>query len=145
MLRAVLAHLVGFIVDLALGVRRSEDAKDLEIALLRHRFRLLQRHAGRPPRLSRWEQLTLRDQTRASSSSARSGSLRPYRMGRCAAATGSAVCSMTTTGRRPEPPRACGYGFRTLREIRPAQLRTHARPGPSQPRASETGRKVIET
>jgi transposase InsO family protein len=56
---AALAHLVGFVADLVLGVRRTKDAKDLEIALLRHQLRLLQRHAGRPQRLSRWEKLTL--------------------------------------------------------------------------------------
>jgi transposase InsO family protein len=56
---AALAHLVGFVADLVLGVRRTKDATDLEIALLRHQLRLLQRHAGRPPRLSRWEKLTL--------------------------------------------------------------------------------------
>ena len=59
MLWAVLAHLVGFFVDLVVGARRTEDAKDLEIALLRHQLRLLLRRAGRPPRLSRWEQLTI--------------------------------------------------------------------------------------
>jgi len=59
MLWAVLTHLVGFIVDLVGGARRSEDAKDLELALLRHQLRLLLRRAGRPPRLSPWEQLTI--------------------------------------------------------------------------------------
>src|SRR4051812_12216796 len=56
---AVLTHLVGFLADLVLGVRRTEDAKDLEIALLRHQLRLLLRRSARPPRLSRWERLTL--------------------------------------------------------------------------------------
>jgi hypothetical protein len=56
---AVLTHLVEFVVDLVGGVRRTEDAKDLEIALLRHQIRLLQRLSPRPPRLSRWEKLTL--------------------------------------------------------------------------------------
>jgi putative transposase len=59
MLWAVLTHLVGFVVDLVGGARRTEDAKDLEIALLRHQLRLLLRRASRPPRLSRWEQLTI--------------------------------------------------------------------------------------
>ncbi len=59
MLWAVLTHLVGFVVDLVVGARRTEDAKDLESAPLRHQLRLLLRRAGRPPRLSRWEQLTL--------------------------------------------------------------------------------------
>ena len=54
----VLTHLVGFVVDLIVGARRAERAKDLEIALLRHQLRLLQRRAGRPPRLARWEKLT---------------------------------------------------------------------------------------
>ncbi len=58
MLWSVLVHLAGFIVDLAIGMRRAEQEKDLEIALLRHQVRLLQRRASRPPRLSRWEKLT---------------------------------------------------------------------------------------
>jgi hypothetical protein len=59
MLWAILMHLVGFVVDLIGGARRPEDAKDLEIALLRHQLRLLQRRVPHPPRLSRWEKLTL--------------------------------------------------------------------------------------
>jgi putative transposase len=59
MLWMVLVHLVGFVVELICGVRHNEDAKDLEIALLRHQLRLLQRRSPRPPRLSRWEKLTL--------------------------------------------------------------------------------------
>ncbi len=56
---AVLVHLAGFIVDLAVGARRAEQENDLEIALLRHQVRLLRRRVSRPPRLSRWEKLTL--------------------------------------------------------------------------------------
>jgi len=59
MLWSALMQLVGFIVDLVIGTRRTVDAKDLEIALLRHQIRLLQRRAGHPPRLSRWEKLIL--------------------------------------------------------------------------------------
>jgi len=59
MLWAILTHLAGFVVDLAVGARRTEDAKDLEIALLRHQVRLLLRRSSRPPRLSRWEKLTI--------------------------------------------------------------------------------------
>src|SRR3954452_24383402 len=59
MLWAVLTHLVGFVVDLVINARRTEDAKDLEIALLRHQLRLLLRRSSHPPRLSRWEKLTL--------------------------------------------------------------------------------------
>ena len=55
----VVLHLLGFVVDLVVGARRPEGAKDLEIALLRHQLRLLQRRSSRPPRLSRWEKLTL--------------------------------------------------------------------------------------
>ena len=56
---AILTHLAGFVVDLAVGARRTEDAKDLEIALLRQQVRLLLRRSSRPPRLSRWEKLTI--------------------------------------------------------------------------------------
>jgi putative transposase len=59
MLWSALMHLVGFVVDLVVGARRTEDAKGLEIALLRHQLRLRRRRMGRPPRLSRWEKLTL--------------------------------------------------------------------------------------
>ncbi len=59
MLWAVLTHLAGFIGDLVGSARRTADAKDLEIALLRHQLRLLQRRSSRPPRLSRWEKVTL--------------------------------------------------------------------------------------
>jgi hypothetical protein len=59
MLWAVLAHLVGLVVDLVGSARHTADAKDLAIALLRHQLRLLQRRSPRPPRLSRWERLTL--------------------------------------------------------------------------------------
>jgi len=55
---AVLTHLAGFVVDLIVGARRAEDAKDLEIALLRHQLRLLQRRSPGRPHLSRWEKLT---------------------------------------------------------------------------------------
>ncbi len=59
MLWSVLTHLVGFIVDPVVGARRTEDSKDLEIALLRHQLRLLQRRSSRPSHLSRWEKLTI--------------------------------------------------------------------------------------
>ena len=55
---SILMHFAGLIVDLVVGARRPEQAKDLEIALLRHQVRLLQRRSSRPPRLSRWEKLT---------------------------------------------------------------------------------------
>ena len=55
----ILGHLVAFLVDLVAGGRRATDEKDLEIALLRHQLRILQRKRRRPPRLARWEKLTL--------------------------------------------------------------------------------------
>jgi putative transposase len=55
----VLMHLVGLIVDLINGARGRADEQDLQIALLRHQGRLLQRRSPRPLRLPRWERLTL--------------------------------------------------------------------------------------
>ena len=54
----VLAHLVTFLVDLVAGGRRTDRDKDLQILLLQHQVRLLQRQRP-PPRLTRWEKLTL--------------------------------------------------------------------------------------
>ena len=53
-----LTHLLGFIADLIGGMHGRADEKDLQIALLRHQVRLLQRRVPRPPRLARWEKLT---------------------------------------------------------------------------------------
>src|SRR3954464_13839934 len=55
----VLMHLAGLIVDLIGGAHGEAEEKDLQIALLRHQVRLLQRRSPRPPRLARWEKLTL--------------------------------------------------------------------------------------
>ncbi len=55
----LLLHLVMFLVDLVTVTRRTDRDKDLEILLLRHQLRLLQRERPRPPCLSRWEKLTL--------------------------------------------------------------------------------------
>ena len=59
MLWAPLTHLVGFVVDLIGGAPGEAEEKDLQIVLLRHQVRLLQRRLPRPPRLSRWEKLRL--------------------------------------------------------------------------------------
>src|SRR3954453_7716189 len=59
MVWSVVMHLVGLIVDLISGARGEAEEKELQIALLRHQVRLLQRRLPRPPRLSRWEKLTL--------------------------------------------------------------------------------------
>ena len=58
MLWCVLAHFVAFLVDLATAARPTDRDKDLEIVLLRHQVRLLQRRHPRPPRPS-LEKLTL--------------------------------------------------------------------------------------
>ncbi len=55
----VLMHLAGLIVDLIGSAHGEAEEKDLQIALLRHQVRLLQRRMSRPPRLSRWEKVTL--------------------------------------------------------------------------------------
>src|SRR3712207_5940201 len=56
----VLAHVASFVVDLlVVASPRSDRDKGLEILLLRHQVRLLQRRQPRPPRLSRWEKLTV--------------------------------------------------------------------------------------
>ena len=59
MLWFVLGHLVGLLVDLLTTTRRTEGDKDLQILVLQHQLRLLQRERPERPRLSRWEKLTL--------------------------------------------------------------------------------------
>ena len=49
----VLAHGLAVLVDLIAMGRRSADEKDLEIVLLRHQLRLLQRRHLAAPRLAR--------------------------------------------------------------------------------------------
>lgn len=55
----VCAHLAAFLIDLAIGGRRGNRDKELEILLLRHQLHLLQRRCPRQPRLTRGEKLTL--------------------------------------------------------------------------------------
>ena len=55
---SVLAQLVAVLLDLLTARRQPEGAKDLEIAVLRHQLRMLERRQP-PPRLARWERLTL--------------------------------------------------------------------------------------
>jgi putative transposase len=59
----VLMHLAGLIVDRIGGAHGEAEEQDLQIALLRHQVRLLQRRLPRPPRLSRREKLTDRPPT----------------------------------------------------------------------------------
>jgi putative transposase len=55
----VLAHMISLMIDLLVGRRRSEQAKDLEILVLRQQLRVLQRTQAHPPQPSRWEKLIL--------------------------------------------------------------------------------------
>src|SRR5918912_1665448 len=59
MVWCVLAQVFAILVDLLAMGRRSADEKDLEIVLLRHELRLLQRRQPAPLRLARWEKLPL--------------------------------------------------------------------------------------
>jgi putative transposase len=59
MVWSILLHLLGFIVDLLTATHRADQDKDVEILLLRHQLRLVQRERRQPLRLSRWEKLTL--------------------------------------------------------------------------------------
>ena len=59
MLWFVLVHLLGFFVDLLMPTGRTDREKDLQILVLQHQLRLLQRERPQPRRLSHWEKLTL--------------------------------------------------------------------------------------
>ncbi len=59
MIFSVLAHILSFLIDLLTCGRRTEQAKVLEILLLRQQLHVLQRTHTHPPRPSRWENLTL--------------------------------------------------------------------------------------
>jgi len=56
---AVLAQILGIMLDLLTVRWRSEAAKDLEILVLRQQLRVVQRTQVPAPRPSRWEKLTL--------------------------------------------------------------------------------------
>src|SRR5215217_9078524 len=60
----VLLHLLEFVVDLLTARRRADHDKDLHILLLQQQVRVLQRQRPQPPRLTRWEKLTLAVLTR---------------------------------------------------------------------------------
>lgn len=59
MIYLLLAHLFSFLLDLFSITCRSDRHKDLEIVLLRHQLRILQRQHPQPPRVSRLEKLVL--------------------------------------------------------------------------------------
>src|SRR5437763_1880201 len=55
---SAITQLVAVLLDVFMARRQPACAKDLEIAVLRHQLRMLERRRRRP-RLSRWERLTL--------------------------------------------------------------------------------------
>ena len=55
----LVAHIFTFLLDLIGLSRQTDHGKDVEILLLRQQLRILQRKQPRPPRISRWEKLTL--------------------------------------------------------------------------------------
>ncbi len=59
MIFLLLTHVWSALLDLIWVARRTEQDKDVEILLLRQQLRILQRKQPHPPRISRWEKLTL--------------------------------------------------------------------------------------
>lgn len=59
MVFSVFAHLYSSLLDLLSLLSWLEREKDLEILLLRHQLRILQRTRTRPPRLTWWERMPL--------------------------------------------------------------------------------------
>ncbi len=55
----LLAHTFSLLFDLVRLGRQADRDKDIEILLLRQQLRILQRKQPQPPRISRWEKLTL--------------------------------------------------------------------------------------
>ncbi len=55
----LVAHIFSLLIDLIGLSRQTDHGKDVEILLLRQQLRSLQRKQPRPPRISRWEKLTL--------------------------------------------------------------------------------------
>ena len=59
MLYFLLAQALSALLDLIWSHHRSDHDKDSEILVLRQQLLILQRNQPRPPRISRWEKLTL--------------------------------------------------------------------------------------
>jgi len=55
----LVAYIFTFLLDLVGLSQQTDHDKDVEILLLRQQLRILQRKQPRPPRISRWEKLTL--------------------------------------------------------------------------------------
>ena len=56
---SVLAQLFWLVIDVLAVVRLSKQEKDIEVLLLRQQLRILERKQRHPPRITRWEKLTL--------------------------------------------------------------------------------------
>ncbi|MBX3085461.1 MAG: integrase core domain-containing protein [Anaerolineae bacterium] len=56
---SVFAQLFWLVIDVLAVVRLSKHEKDIEVLLLRQQLRILERKQQRPPRITRWEKLTL--------------------------------------------------------------------------------------
>lgn len=59
MIFLLVTHVFSRLLDLIWLRRRAEHDKAVEILLLRQQLRILQRKQPHPPRISRWEKLTL--------------------------------------------------------------------------------------
>ena len=59
MIFSVLAQLVELLLDFGRLLLRTDQSKEVEILLLRRQLAILQRTQARPPRLTRWEKVTL--------------------------------------------------------------------------------------
>jgi hypothetical protein len=59
MVWSFVAQLLALLLELLTAHRRTERAKDLEIALLRQQLRLLHRQCAQPLHLSRWDRVVL--------------------------------------------------------------------------------------
>src|SRR5512133_4271108 len=59
MLWSMVGSVLSLLFDLASSTRKSDQAKDLEILILRHRLRILQRTLPHRQRPSGWEKLIL--------------------------------------------------------------------------------------
>src|SRR5512143_959102 len=59
MIWSILAQLCWLGLDILSVLRQSEREQAIEVLLLRQQLRILERKQQRPPRISRWEKLTL--------------------------------------------------------------------------------------
>ena len=55
----IMTHSIQFVLDMLSFVRLADDAKDMEILLLRQQLCIATRNQERGPNIPRWEKLTL--------------------------------------------------------------------------------------